>query len=330
MKVPLNSRPIRQLILIKKNQTNIPMNQPLVSILINNYNYAAYLGEAIDSALNQTYEPIEVIVVDDGSTDDSHSILSRYADRVRVIKQSNGGQAAAFNRGFAESHGEIICFLDADDMFLPDKVRQVVAAFATDQRLGWCFHTLELFDAVSPQKRTIEHQGVSGPYDIAHFVQRGKIKGCLPFAGTATSAMCFRRTLLQQILPMPEVIRITSDDYLKYAAWGIAPGYASVENLTRQRIHGENAYTNRPDKRVLYAQILLLTAYWLRQNFPTLTLFSNNLFANGIHLYQGFSQAAKTDRPLVQQYLQPMSWWEQAKIRLKILYYQCRSLATKP
>jgi glycosyltransferase involved in cell wall biosynthesis len=306
------------------------MNQPLVSILINNYNYAAYLGEAIESALNQTYSHVEIIVVDDGSTDNSDDILSHYADRVRVIKQANGGQAAAFNRGFAESQGEIICFLDADDLFLPHKVGEVVKALATDDRLGWCFHTLELFDSRHQQPLpTLQHRGVSGPCDIAHLVQRGKLNGCLPFAGTATSGLCFRRSLLQQILPMPEVIRITSDDYLKYAAWGIAPGYALVENLTRQRIHGDNAYTNRPDKRVLYAHILLLTAYWLRHNFPVLTRFSNNLFANGIHLYHGFGQVESPDRPLVQQYLQNISWWEQGYIRLKLFYYQGRSLIAK-
>src|SRR6476646_282737 len=97
--------------------------EPLVSILINNYNYERFLKDAIDSALNQTYSKIEVIVVDDGSTDNSRSVIESYQDKVTAIFKENGGQASAFNTGFEASQGEIICFLDADDMFQPEKVK---------------------------------------------------------------------------------------------------------------------------------------------------------------------------------------------------------------
>ncbi len=83
---------------------------PLVSILINNYNYARFLDEAIASALNQTYGAVEVIVVDDGSTDNSRSVVASYGNRVRLIAKGNGGQASAFNSGFAASSGDVICF----------------------------------------------------------------------------------------------------------------------------------------------------------------------------------------------------------------------------
>ena len=88
-----------------------------VTILINNYNYARFLPAAIDSALSQTYHPLEVVVVDDGSTDESLDIIRDYGDRVRPVFKSNGGQASAFNAGFAASRGEVICLLDADDFF---------------------------------------------------------------------------------------------------------------------------------------------------------------------------------------------------------------------
>ncbi|MEO1182237.1 MAG: glycosyltransferase, partial [Cyanobacteria bacterium J06636_28] len=87
---------------------------PLVSIVINNYNYASFVGQAIDSALNQSYENVEVIVVDDGSQDNSRDIISSYGDKIIPVFQKNGGQAAAFNAGFAHSSGDIICLLDAD------------------------------------------------------------------------------------------------------------------------------------------------------------------------------------------------------------------------
>src|SRR5712671_5414891 len=99
--------------------------QPLVSILISSYNYGEYLGDAIESALQQTYDKLEIIICDDGSTDGSPRIIERYRtldQRIRVIYQANGGQALALNTAFDISTGEIICLLDADDVFMADKV----------------------------------------------------------------------------------------------------------------------------------------------------------------------------------------------------------------
>jgi glycosyltransferase involved in cell wall biosynthesis len=105
------------------------MSRPLASILINNYNYARFLDEAIGSALGQTYPSKEIIVVDDGSTDNSREIISRYGDRIIPILKENGGQASAFNAGVARCQGDILCFLDSDDFFHPDKLERVAAAF---------------------------------------------------------------------------------------------------------------------------------------------------------------------------------------------------------
>src|SRR5256886_12063249 len=99
--------------------------RPLVSILINNYNYGRFLREAIDSALRQTYTNTEVIVVDDGSTDDSRPIIAGYGSRIVPVLKENGGQASAFNAGFAVSKGQWICFLDSDDFFAPAKAQAI-------------------------------------------------------------------------------------------------------------------------------------------------------------------------------------------------------------
>ena len=120
------------------------MNNPLVSIIINNYNYGQFLQEAIDSALNQTYLNTEVVVVDDGSTDNSQDMIKSYRDKIIPILKANGGQASAFNAGFAASRGDIICFLDSDDMFMPEKVAQIVDVFSSHQNLGWCYQPLQL------------------------------------------------------------------------------------------------------------------------------------------------------------------------------------------
>src|SRR5947207_2823602 len=99
------------------------------SIVINNYNYSRFLSEAIDSALAQSYTHAEVIVVDDGSTDNSREIIERYGDRLTAITQQNAGQGAAYNTGFATSRGDFVCFLDADDVLNPNAITEAVAAF---------------------------------------------------------------------------------------------------------------------------------------------------------------------------------------------------------
>src|SRR5687768_2353721 len=97
------------------------MTQPLVSVVITNYNYADFVGAAIESALAQRYEPIEVVVVDDGSTDDSRDVISRYHEIVAVF-QPNGGQTSALNEGFRVARGDWICMLDADDLLKPGAI----------------------------------------------------------------------------------------------------------------------------------------------------------------------------------------------------------------
>lgn len=101
------------------------MNTPLVSIVIANYNYGRFLDESISSALGQTYQNVEVIVVDDGSSDDSVAVAKKYP--VRVIEQLNSGVARARNRGALEARGELVVFLDADDILALDYVERCYA-----------------------------------------------------------------------------------------------------------------------------------------------------------------------------------------------------------
>ena len=109
-----------------------------VSVIIPSYNYGRYIGEAIDSALGQTLPPLEVIVVDDGSTDDTPEVLAKYGDRIRVLRQQNAGVAIARNSGIAAARGELVAFLDADDVWLPRKLELQTARFDGSVGLVHC------------------------------------------------------------------------------------------------------------------------------------------------------------------------------------------------
>ena len=110
-----------------------------VSLIIATFNHARFLPVALDSALAQTLAGVEVIVVDDGSTDDTPAVLSRYTDRVRVIRQANRGLAAARNAGLAVARGTYVSFLDADDVVTPTKLAEQVALLEAAPTVGWTY-----------------------------------------------------------------------------------------------------------------------------------------------------------------------------------------------
>lgn len=258
-------------------------SKPLVSILINNYNYARFLPQAIDGALSQTYANIEVIVVDDGSTDESREIIAGYGDRVIPVLKANGGQASAFNAGFARSKGEIICFLDSDDIFLAEKVATIQKVFEEHPGIGWCFDRVRKFDHETGNRGEPAAGWDVGRVDLRRRLASG---GAPPFLPTATSGISMRREILSRILPMPEIIRITSDAYIKYSALFLAEGWQAADEVTLQRIHGSNLYTDRQDGKVrLMLKTSVLTGICLSQQLPGLQRLGAKMLARNIARY---------------------------------------------
>ena len=103
-----------------------------VSVIIPNYNYARFIGEAIESVLAQTYQPLEIIVVDDASTDDSIKVIESFGDKVKLIRQENGGVGKARNTGARNAGGDFLAFLDADDIWLPEKIEKQIKLFQSN------------------------------------------------------------------------------------------------------------------------------------------------------------------------------------------------------
>ena len=125
------------------------MNEPLVSIVVLCHNYARFLPEAIESALAQDYPNLEVLVIDDGSTDDSLAVASRYEGRVKVLTQENQGLARTCNRGAREAAGEHFLFLSADDRLEPTYVSELLAALEREPDASFAYCAARLFGAES-------------------------------------------------------------------------------------------------------------------------------------------------------------------------------------
>jgi glycosyltransferase involved in cell wall biosynthesis len=216
-----------------------------VSVVITSYDYVAYVGEAIESALAQTHADTEVIVVDDGSTDGSREVIERYADVVRVVAKSNGGQASAINAGFAVSSGDAILFLDADDALRPQAAERVAAAMSGGvSKAHW---PLEVVDHRGEPVGVRWPDGALPDGDLS-----SRLLMCPDYKTPPTSGNAYARAMLEDVLPMPEAEFVTgADTYL----FMLAPAFGEIrafdEPLGTYRRHGENNYSSRPfDERI--------------------------------------------------------------------------------
>jgi glycosyltransferase involved in cell wall biosynthesis len=210
-----------------------------VSIIINNYNYDRFLPQAIESALSQTYLHTEVIVVDDGSSDRSPDIITSYKSRIRPVLKANGGQASAFNAGFAISQGDIIIFLDSDDVLLPDTAQQVVEVWLQQPDIAKVQYQMQIIDADSQRsEKIIPDRRYMPSGDLRSHILKFHSYGCPPTSGNAFSA-----AYLRKIMPMPELeYRIVADEYIN----NLIPVLGSIVSLHQvgalYRIHGNNNF----------------------------------------------------------------------------------------
>lgn len=213
-----------------------------VDILISNHNYGAYLTDAINSALSQTHPNVNVIVVDDGSTDDSRDRLRRYNDRIEIVLKENGGQASALNAGMARARGDVVIFLDSDDVLCQHVACAVAQLFAADPALSRVQFRLAVIDAagratgvtkppphLQPPTGNLLHEELTFPYDIPW----------LPSSGSA-----FRSDAIRRILPVPEhdFPRHGADWYTVHLSALLGTAAWIDEVCARYRVHGRNGY----------------------------------------------------------------------------------------
>jgi glycosyltransferase involved in cell wall biosynthesis len=135
---------------------------PLVSVVIPTYNRAEYIAETIESVLQQTYSNLEVIVIDDGSTDDTANVVAAFAPKVRYVWQENSERGASRNHGLRLASGDYIAFLDSDDLWLPDKVASDLEIIAPDPGIGVVYTDSLQIDAAGRELRIVRAAGPSG------------------------------------------------------------------------------------------------------------------------------------------------------------------------
>jgi len=214
------------------------MHKPLVSIVIDTFNYARFLPQSIDSALSQDYAPLEVIVVDDASTDASPQIIRGYGSRiVPLLQPRNRGQAAAFNAGFAASHGEIVMFLDADDYLYPQAAGRVVASWvAGTSKVHFRLDIVDR-DGAWVDVHPAPEVRMDGGDVVPALYQMGR------YETSVTTGNAFARGALEATMPIPESdFRIGADGYLATVVPFHGPVATIEERLGAYRVHGANTY----------------------------------------------------------------------------------------
>lgn len=210
---------------------------PTVSVVIPVYNHARYLAEAIASALEQTRPAAEVIVVDDGSTDETPQVLARHRDRVRVVEQANRGVAAARNAGAALARGELLAFLDADDAWLPGKLEAQAARFAAEPALGLVHCAVEEIDAQGRRLRTLT-EGMDGRVAEEMLLFRRAV-----ILGGGSGAVV-PRARFEEVGGFDEGLGTSADWDLHHRIARRAPVGFVPQVLLRYRVHGANMHAD--------------------------------------------------------------------------------------
>ncbi|HVJ06284.1 MAG TPA: glycosyltransferase [Candidatus Saccharimonadales bacterium] len=211
---------------------------PLVSVVITSYNYAEFITEALKSVLEQDYAQIEVIVADDGSTDNTSEIVKDFASRDTRVRWKAGvnlGQPRNTNRGFAETSGEIICFLDADDTFRPRKLQAVVKALRESPECGLCLHNVQKVD---------QRGRPFGPPYPGHIKSGWVLQELLSSGGRClfppTSGIAVRREVAERIFPIRTEFRKVGDAYIHFPAAFLSRVCVAPGAYSTYRQHNRN------------------------------------------------------------------------------------------
>ena len=218
------------------------MGRPLLSVMIGVYNAAPYLAEAIESVLAQPYLPLELIIVDDGSDDDSAAVARSFGDSLVYAYQENGGNGSARNHAVRLASGDLFAFLDADDRFTPDKLELQWAALVADPDLDVVFGHVEEF--CSPELTEAQRAGVRPPAPE-------------PMPWTAPNLMLIKRESFERVGLFSESLKVgvTVDWYARATEAGLR-SLMLPQIVLERRLHLTNNGLREQASRSQYAHVL--------------------------------------------------------------------------
>jgi glycosyltransferase involved in cell wall biosynthesis len=216
-----------------------PASIPVVSVVMPAYNVAWCIGRAVDSVLAQDFRSRELIVIDDGSTDDTAKVLARYGDAIAVIHQENRGMSAARNAGILAARGEYIAFLDSDDWWLPGKLTRQVELMASHPEIGFCSTAARV---ETPEGRVLnlwQCKGAGGAMLETLFSENAAIAG-------GCSAVMVRKDLLDRTGLFDESLRGFEDPdlWMRLAA---ASGYTCIDEILAVILRREKSVSGNLD-----------------------------------------------------------------------------------
>ncbi|MHB8945536.1 MAG: glycosyltransferase [Bacillota bacterium] len=239
-------------------ELSIPAGEhPLITVLMPTYNQASFLSESIESVIAQTYPHWELVVVDDGSTDDTPDALARFAardPRVKPSRQPNGGVAQALNAGLGRAAGDYVCWLSSDDLWVPEKLERQLAVFTRDPDLALVYSEYEIIDEHGQFLRSMPGLQFHGDEALVQLIRQNHINGC---------TVMIPRRVFSEVGPFDPDLKYAQDYdmWLRIAAGRrirLAPG-----SLVKMRVHaGQMSQDNRNEDDALRA---------LRKNLPAWT-----------------------------------------------------------
>lgn len=266
---------------------------PRFTVLSATYNQAHYLEDMLDSVVAQTVDDFELVVVDDGSTDETPQVLASYVDRlseplrsrIRVIRTPNGGQTAAFEQGFNASVGEYICLLDSDDRFWPRKMEVIAQVVREHPEAGTFMHPLRVIDPAGRPTGDIRPRKAA----LSQGDLRAQMRKTARHSATATSGLVLRRDVMTELFPAPtNGLNFAADAYLSFGAACLAPVVALEEPLADYRMQPGSQYLRRmlsPEGlgRQVAFQSAVASRFGLQQVALRNSHFARNRFAHAMY-----------------------------------------------
>jgi glycosyltransferase involved in cell wall biosynthesis len=224
--------------------------RPVFSVVIPTYNRAELAGQAVESVFGQTFTDHEIIVVDDGSTDDTRIALRRFENRIRYVRQDNRGAAAARNRGIAESSGELLAFLDSDDLFEPRLLEAVLRTFESYPDAGCVFSAERELDADDHPR-----DGVFTKRSPGRFFSPAGLISVDTRVGAGRPGVV-RRSWVERLGGFDESIRCAIDCDLSIRYSFHMPMVLQPEPLVLRRMHTSGLARNRKQDAIDWIRIM--------------------------------------------------------------------------